>query len=170
MLFDEHTPLAEQGWKDSNQELLKTLREDESAVELMRLTVLDAQLGRMTEPTSPGVLDLDKVRGHLVLQLWIFAWLHVPCVHVQVRLVPRCGVTHGTKPEGTPKVRAVDHMSWSMRDHADSSKKRTRKEMKQQSVNGHYNPAHRSRMTISICHAASYAVDGRGPLADEGGY
>ena len=67
-LFDEHTPLAHADWKNSNKELLNSLREDTSAEELMRLTVQDAQLGRMTEPTSPDALDLDKVRLH-ILQL-----------------------------------------------------------------------------------------------------
>ena len=65
-LFDEHTPLAHSGWKNSNRELLQSLREDTSAEELLRLTVQDAQLGRMTEPTSPDALDLDKVCLHLV--------------------------------------------------------------------------------------------------------
>ena len=54
---------------------------------------------------------------------------------LQVLLVPRFGVTQGVKDDGTAKVRAVDHFSWS---HAGGRKKRKRAEVKSASVNGHY--------------------------------
>ena len=52
-------------------------------------------------------------------------------------LVPRFGITQGLKQDGTVKVRAVDHFSWSC---SSGSKKRKRHDMKSDSVNGHYEP------------------------------
>ena len=47
-------------------------------------------------------------------------------------------MAQGVKADGTVKVRAVDHLSWS---HARNvGRKRTRKEVKNGSVNGHYQP------------------------------
>jgi hypothetical protein len=48
--------------------------------------------------------------------------------------VPRFAVDQGTRSDGTRKIRPVDHMSWS---HSDQ-RKRSRREMKAQSINGHY--------------------------------
>ena len=53
----------------------------------------------------------------------------------QVRFVPRFAVEQGLKPDGSVKIRAVDHMSWSRA--RTRGKKRCRKDMKAQSLNGH---------------------------------
>ena len=50
---------------------------------------------------------------------------------------PRFAVAQGVKPDGTEKVRAVDHFSWSF---SNGQKKRMRREVKSQSVNGHFTP------------------------------
>ena len=52
----------------------------------------------------------------------------------QVRLVPRFAVEQGVQPDGTKKLRAVDHYSWSPR----RGRRRTRAQMRAESVNGHY--------------------------------
>jgi len=58
-----------------------------------------------------------------------------PCfVCAQVILVPRFAVEQGLEPNGDPKIRAVDNMSWSA--CRQTARKRTRKEMKAHSVNG----------------------------------
>ncbi len=62
----------------------------------------------------------------------------MPCIRplsCQVLLAPRFGVARGTKPDGSAKVRAVDHFSWSQ---AEGKKKRKRSEVKSASVNGHF--------------------------------
>ena len=51
-----------------------------------------------------------------------------------MRLVPRFGIIQGTRQDGTIKVRPVDHFSWS-----HGSRKRSRAEVKADSINGHYN-------------------------------
>ena len=51
--------------------------------------------------------------------------------------MPRFGVDQGQKPDGTKKIRAVDHFSWS---HVKGKRKRKRSEIKSGSVNGHYVP------------------------------
>ena len=51
--------------------------------------------------------------------------------------MPRFGIDQGCKPDGTKKVRAVDHFSWSC---AKKGGKRKRSEMKADSINGHYEP------------------------------
>ena len=43
-------------------------------------------------------------------------------------MVPRFGVAQGLKPDGTAKIRAVDHFSWSC---AAGRKKRKRTEVKE---------------------------------------
>ena len=53
----------------------------------------------------------------------------------QVLLVPRIAVEQGLRPDGSIKVRPVDHFSWSFNQ---SGKRRTRTETKAGSVNGHY--------------------------------
>lgn len=81
--------------------------------ELHALTLKDAALGRMTTPVPACEVDLSKVR-----------------------LVPRFAIHQGTRKDGTPKIRPVDHMSWS---HAPvKGRKRTRAMMKETSINGHY--------------------------------
>jgi hypothetical protein len=54
-----------------------------------------------------------------------------------------CGADQGLKEDGSVKLRAVDHMSWS---HGPSKRKRTKKAVKADSVNGHYTP------TVKITH------------------
>ena len=51
-------------------------------------------------------------------------------------MVPRFAVEQGTKADGSKKIRAVDHFSWSAGNQGATKHKRTRKEMKASSVNG----------------------------------
>jgi hypothetical protein len=97
----------------SNDMLLQSLREDEHSKALHHLALDDCALGRMSVPVPVEAVDL-----------------------AEVRLVPRFGVVQGVKPDGQPKLRAVDHMSWSA-PTGPKKKKRTRREMKMESVNGH---------------------------------
>ena len=89
---------------DSNQELLASLKEDVNARALHQITLDDHAKGRMSEPVRVGSSSCPPLG--------------------QVRLVPRFPITQGTKEDGSPKIRAVDHMSWSARLHL--SHKRTR--------------------------------------------
>ena len=50
--------------REHNEELLKTLREDEHAGELLRKTEEDAELGRMVWPKPLEESDLDSVLLH----------------------------------------------------------------------------------------------------------
>jgi len=50
-------------------------------------------------------------------------------------LVPRFGVEQGLKPDGSIKLRAVDHMSWSAAQ--GQKRKRSRNQIKEHSINGH---------------------------------
>jgi len=95
----------------SNAELLKSLREDDNSHALHELAMDDFRLGRMSEPVHANSIDWSSVR-----------------------LVPRFGVEQGLKPDGSAKIRAVDHMSWSA-SHGQK-RKRTRGEIKQESING----------------------------------
>ncbi len=54
-----------------------------------------------------------------------------------VRLHPRFSVEQGVREDGTAKVRAVDHLSWSAPDATVPARERTKKRMKLASVNGH---------------------------------
>ena len=57
------------------------------------------------------------------------------------------------KPDGTAKVRAVDHFSWS---YAHGRKKRRRKDVKSESVNGHFSRGKSIRHDhLDDLHAAS---------------
>ena len=89
---------------DSNQELRALLKEDVNARALHQITLDDHAKGRMSEPVRVGSSSRPPLG--------------------QVRLVPRFPITHGTKADGSPKIRAVDHMSWSARLHLP--RKRTR--------------------------------------------
>ena len=54
--------------------------------------------------------------------------------------MPRFAVVQGTKHDGSMKVRAVDHFSWSAKGQAATGqrkRKRSKNEVKAQSVNGH---------------------------------
>ena len=96
----------------SNVELLASLREDSNSHALHELTMADHTLGRMSAPVLADSLDLGSVR-----------------------LVPRFGVEQGLKPDGSTKLRAVDHMSWS--PSGPQRRKRTRRQIKEDSINGH---------------------------------
>ena len=74
----------------SNELLLKSLRQDKFADELMDLTLRDAKLGRMSQPVLVDSCDLHKVL-----------------------LAPRFAVEQGFKKDGSIKIRAVDNFSWS---------------------------------------------------------
>ena len=114
MLYDDDAGLSSTDCFASNLELLRKLRPDDHEEALHQLALDDFALGRMSKPVRTNQVDLHKVR-----------------------LVPRFGVVQGVKPDGSAKVRAVDHMSWSMKGNA---RKRSRKDMKADSVNGHYVP------------------------------
>ena len=96
-----------------NTQLIASLREDTFAAELMELTRKDAQLGRMTVPVPVEQCDLSEVL-----------------------LVPRFGVDQGIQADGTVKIRAVDNFSWSPPPD-DCPSRRTKKEVKVDSINGH---------------------------------
>ena len=113
-----------------NQELLGSLREDENAAVLHQIAVDDARLGRMTPPTPASEVDLATVIG-VACECGLLAPLRTWC---QVRLAPRFAVVQGVKPDGSAKVRAVDHMSWSAAGR--KRRKRSRMEVKKASVNG----------------------------------
>ena len=69
----------------ANVELLGRLKEDKFAEELLKQTVADEGLGRMTAITSPSDIDLNNI-----------------CIS------PRFGVDQGLKADGSQKVRCVD--------------------------------------------------------------
>ena len=72
-----------------NTELLPQLREDSNASELLRLASEDAKLGRMSFPKPAQADEMSEIL-----------------------LNPRFGVEQ-LKEDGSVKVRAVDHLSWS---------------------------------------------------------
>ena len=82
-----HRPLDEL-WKtcaESNKHILRRLKEDENADEIMRLTMLDAELGRTTCACPREEVDLEAVR-----------------------ISQRFGVNQGMREDGSEKVRCVD--------------------------------------------------------------
>ena len=120
--------------RESNSQLLASLREDANEDGLHELTKEDWQKSRMTRPLPASAYDLGQVRLHESLRpLGI-------CLHDfltwQVRCVPRFGVEQGLKVDGSKKLRAVDHFSWSYQE--SGKRKRAKKEVKAASVNGHY--------------------------------
>ena len=98
--------------ESSNKALLQGLRQCSHARALLEQTKKDAALGRMSEPEL--LADAD---AHALL------------------LNPRFGVEQ-EKEDGTVKVRAIDHLSWSpsTQGAAERPSKRRRKEA---SLNGH---------------------------------
>ena len=93
----------------SNAALVKQLKEDCNATELLRITREDAVMGRMTGPVPLESIDT-----------------------AQALLNPRFGVEK-EKEDGGIKVRAVDHLSWSPGTQGDADMpsrpcKRARKE------------------------------------------
>ena len=97
----------------SNHELLQQLKVGEHGDELLELTRADAALGRMSNPAPVEEFDLSELR-----------------------LCPRFAVVQGEHEDGRPKIRPVDHFSWSA--PARGKRKRLgKKAMKAESVNGH---------------------------------
>jgi len=94
--------------EESNEQLIRCLKNDTFEVELHELTLEDARLGRMSQPTPLCEQHMRNVRLH-----------------------QRFGVEQGLKPNGDTKVRAVDNMSWAFNDGQRPPKKRAK-----QSVNG----------------------------------
>ena len=109
--IDEFTANKSQCW-DSNVELLESLREDSNSHALHELAKQDHALGRMSMPVPVESIDLCSAR-----------------------LVPRFGVEQGLKPDGSVKIRAVDHFS-SSASHG-KKRKRSKKQIKEHSINGH---------------------------------
>ena len=113
---------------ESNAALLDSLRPDEFGAELMSQTLADAELGRMTKPV-PGV-NVWHDRLH-VFVVFLHDALVKDCGLRNVRLHPSFGIEQGTRPDGSVKVRPVDHYSW----HAGH--RRSKRRRKTASVNGH---------------------------------
>ena len=93
---------------ESNEQLIKQLKNDRFENQLHALTLEDASLGRMSYPMPFSKEHMGTVRLH-----------------------QRFGVEQGLKPNGDTKVRAVDNMSWS----SDVGRRPPRKRAKQ-SING----------------------------------
>ena len=74
---------------ESNQRLLSKLRKDAHGEELLAATRDDASVGRMSDPVPPADFDTDG------------ALLHPRFANVRLR------------DDGSQKIRAVDHFSWS---------------------------------------------------------
>lgn len=96
----------------SNALLLEQLHESEFSAELLELTRADAALGRMSMPVPVEDVDLNSIR-----------------------LSPRFAVVQGEHEDGRPKVRPVDHFSWSA-PPVGTTKREGKKKMKHNSVNG----------------------------------
>ena len=96
----------------SNALLLEQLHESEYSAELLELTRADAALGRMSMPVPVEDVDLSSIR-----------------------LAPRFAVVQGEHEDGRPKVRPVDHFSWSAPPEG-TTKREGKRKMKQNSVNG----------------------------------
>ena len=120
-LFFAGAPLIDEGaeWslghcKASNEELFSQLRSDVNEEQLHQIACDDAAMHRMSFPVraEPGITG-------------------------KVLCCPRFGVEQGVRPDGTLKLRAVDHFSWS---HANGLRKRKRRDVKWASINGHFTP------------------------------
>jgi hypothetical protein len=94
-----------------NEALLKQLREDEHSMELLALAKEDAALGRLSEPVPVEHFPVDQFLLH-----------------------PRFAVAR-RREDGSVKVRAIDHFSWSEAPQAQ--------QRREGSVNGHTVPAER---------------------------
>ena len=92
---------------EHNAKLLKSIRSDALEKQILQCTLEDASKGRMSDPVPFGSIDTESVRVH-----------------------PRFGVEQGVKPDGSVKVRPVDHFSWSATTQSRNKRKRD-------SVNGH---------------------------------
>jgi hypothetical protein len=96
----------------SNSELLAQLRPDVNEEQLHQIAHDDAARHRLSVPRKADASIMGKV---------------LCC--------PRFGVEQGVRPDGTKKLRAVDHFSWS---YSAGQKKRKRREIKWSSINGHF--------------------------------
>ena len=96
----------------SNTLLLEQLKENEYSSELLELTRADAAVGRMSMPTPIENVDLGLMR-----------------------LCPRFPVIQGEREDGRPKVRPVDHFSWSA-PPVGAEKREGKKQMRCNSING----------------------------------
>ena len=96
----------------SNAELFAQLRSDVNEEQLHQIAHDDAAKHRMSVPKKADADIMGKV---------------LCC--------PRFGVEQGVRPDGTKKLRAVDHFSWSQ---SGGQKKRKRREIKWNSINGHF--------------------------------
>ena len=101
----------------NNDELAAGLRQDDNAEQLMELTLVDVELGRMTEPVPYDAQDM-----------------------AQVHLSPRFGVEQ-EKEDGRIQVRPIEHFSWSGGHEGRASKQRR----KEESVNGYTFPKEKMR-------------------------
>jgi hypothetical protein len=122
-----------EGCASSNAKLLKELRPDEGAEALLASTKADAALGRMQEPTLADEASLE----HVLLN-------------------PRFGVRQ-EKDDGSIKVRAIDHLSWSpaTADGGCAEHRPSKKARKEGSVNGHTAPSEKMRHdTLDVLAAA----------------
>ena len=101
--------------ESSNKALLRNLRECSHASALLEQTRKDAALGRMTDPEPLANVDVSALL-----------------------LNPRFGVEQ-EKEDGTFKVRAIDHLSWSPSTHGEQggNARPSKKARKEYSVNGH---------------------------------
>ena len=115
------------GCAEANRTLIRSLKEDTYGVELLEQTVADAKLGRMSHPVPGGPILLAVVSRRA-------RYLRLPaeqCDLDSVRLHPRFSVEQGFKTDGSRKIRAVDHFSWSPGASKNKGKR------KRGSVNGH---------------------------------
>ena len=115
-LFDVDAPCTWEDCRESNHELLATIRECEHSYELHEIALSDSRMHRMSVPKLADQVDLDRVR-----------------------LVPRFGVAQGVRENGTVKVRAVDNFSWSC---SKGVKRRKRRDVKRDSINGQFGMEH----------------------------
>ena len=88
-----------------NLALFNSLKDDQWQEELHKATLADAALGRMRPPqlATEVVEELSAIIFH-----------------------PRFGVEQGVRPDGTTKVRPVDHFSWSNVPRGSRAEKRHR--------------------------------------------
>ena len=117
----------------SNAASLRELREDVGAQALLAMTREDACLDRVSEPVPASEADLQRVLFN-----------------------PRFGKEQ-MKEDGSYKVRAIDHLSWSPATaHAVGAGSRpTKRARKASSVNGHTAPAEKmSHDTLDALAAA----------------
>lgn len=95
------------GMRDSNQKLLERHKEDANSAVLMLKTKLDADAGRMSQPSPLRFACIS-------LAPWpqrVCACVSYRCTPDDVLLASRFGVEQGFTTEGEVKVRPVDDLS-----------------------------------------------------------